>query len=316
MAGRPEEMTAGAAEMTRDEAVTRPRAVARARAVMRPEAETRPRTVTRRQSGDTSRGCGTCRITGARPPPRADATGRGQSLAGGGSHGRRAHGGTRLGAASFAVGGRAPRGGPGRARRRGGAGGGAWPGCLRRDRRGPWRPDDRGVPLGPSALTHHLRTRTPHGPEGPARHGRPTGRRSATRPVPLPGAMPPLGPAPRQELPGPAVAAAPQHAPRRPVTTAAGVRGSRTGGRPHGGPVASGTSRTTGLSRTDRTSSSGAKDNADRSCPHSSSRTRGRGGLGTRPAPSGSCDGERGGHHKAEGCEVGWKVARPQTGGG
>ncbi|WP_078889857.1 murein hydrolase activator EnvC family protein [Streptomyces sp. NRRL S-1813] len=39
-------MTAGAGEVTPDEAVTRPRAVARARSGARPEAETRPRTVT------------------------------------------------------------------------------------------------------------------------------------------------------------------------------------------------------------------------------------------------------------------------------
>lgn len=239
-------------------------------------------------------------------------------MAGGGNHRRRARGGTRLGAAPFAVGGRAPRRGPGGTGRRGGAGRGTWPGCVRRDRRGPWRPDDRGVPLGPPSLTDHLRARTPHGLEGPARHDRPTGRRSATRPVPLPGSVPSLGPAPRQELPGPSVAAAPQHAPRRPLATAAGLRSSRTGtgGRPHGGPVASGPSRAAGLSSPHRTSSSGAQANVDRGCPHSSSRTRGRGGLGARPAPSGSCDGERGGHQEAKGWEMGWKWRGPRRGGG
>ncbi|MGW7250708.1 peptidoglycan DD-metalloendopeptidase family protein [Streptomyces decoyicus] len=68
VAGPPEEMTAGAAEMTRDEAVTRPRAVARASALMRPEAETRPRTVTRPRAVTRPWGAAHAESRGARPP--------------------------------------------------------------------------------------------------------------------------------------------------------------------------------------------------------------------------------------------------------
>lgn len=206
------------------------------------------------------------------------ATGRGQILAGGRPCGRTTNGGQGLGAASFPVGGRAPRRGPGRFRRRRGASSGPWPGGLRGNRRRPRRPDPRGVPLGPPAVTHHVRTRTLHGPKGPARQGRPAGRRpTARRPIPLPGALPPLGPPPRQDLPGPTVPAAPDHAPRRPLPTIADLRDSRTGGRPHH----------TSAAGTTRAHSAGKKLGTYGSGPPRGDRTRGRGDLGVRPASRG-----------------------------
>lgn len=232
------------------------------------------------------RGSGSSKSSGA---PGSGGTGQpptrlGPVMAGGGTRGHRPHGDTRLGAAPVPLGGRASRCGPRCVHRCNGASSDARPGCVRGDRRGPWRPDDRGVRLGPSPLTHHVRARAPFGPQGPARHRWSAGRRPAAWPVPLPSAMPPLGVAPRQELPGSPVPAPPQHAPQRPVTTTADLRDSRTGERRHGSPATE-AGRTTTYSSTDETSRSEGKLSANSSRPHDSRRTRGSGDLGTRSSP-------------------------------
>lgn len=125
------------------------------------------------------------------------------------------------------------RPGPPRSRPRGATGHpgprrGTRPCLLRRQGRRPRSRLDRTRQHRRSPSAHHIRTGTRDSEEGRRGGAGRHRRRRGTHGLPLPGALPALGPTPSQHLPGPALPAAPRSTPPRPFTPAPGQR--RTGG--------------------------------------------------------------------------------------
>ncbi len=150
---------------------------------------------------------------------------------------RTTHSGTRLRTATTPLVPRPPRRRPGRNSRHPGTSRSTRPHHLHRHRGRPSSHHHRTHRHRNTPATHHLRARPGNPPHRHPGHRRATRRRPATRPLPLPRRLPPLGTATRRHLPRPALPHPALPTTTRPIATAA--RRRSRGGQPgtrHGGP--------------------------------------------------------------------------------